>query len=130
MATPDGKLTPVQHSIMQMAWDAGEIGVTVTGVWSRMDASRSIARTTAQNLLDRLVERRWLKRMKREDGIHYVAAVSKVATEKGIASEFLDDYFDGSASKLVMSLLGAKRLRKEDIEYLRSILDKNPPGSK
>ncbi len=126
MATPDGKLTPVQHSIMQMAWDAGEVGVTVTGVWTQMDASRSIARTTAQNLLDRLVERRWLKRMKRDDGIHYVAAVSKVTTEKEIASEFLDDYFEGSASKLVMSLLGAKRLRKEDIEYLRSILDKNP----
>lgn len=115
---------------MQMAWDAGDVGVTVTGVWSQMDASRSIARTTAQNLLDRLVERRWLTRTKREDGIHYVAAVSRVATEKGIASEFLDDYFDGSASKLVMSLLGAKRLRKEDLEYLRSILDKNPPKSK
>ncbi len=130
MATPDGKLTPVQHSIMQMAWESGEIGVTVTGVWTQMDASRSIARTTAQNLLDRLVERRWLKRIRREDGIHYIAAVSRAATESGIASEFLDDYFDGSASKLVMSLLGAKRLRKEDLEYLRSIIDKKPPRSK
>lgn len=123
MKNPEGKLTPIQHSIMQQAWEAGEQGVTVTGIWTWMDSTRSVARTTAQNLLDRLTERRWLRRIKRKDGIHYVATVSKTATEKDLAAGFVDDFFDGSASKLVMSLFDAKRLKPEDIEYLRSILD-------
>ena len=124
MVNPEGKLTPVQHSIMQQAWEAGEKGVTVTGIWTWIDATRSISRTTAQNLLDRLTDRRWLKRSKRKDGIHYVATVTQCETEKELASEFVDDFFDGSASKLVTSLMDAKRLTPEDIAYLRSILDR------
>ena len=123
MASPDGRLTPAQHEIMELVWDVGDTGLTVTEIWEAIAARREVIRSTVLNLVDRLEKRRWLRRRKRKGGYRYFAGVERDKTARGLAEEFVDDFFGGSASELVMSLMGSQRLKPEDVKQLRQLLD-------
>ena len=123
MKNPHGKLTPTQHEIMELVWDAGETGMTVTEIWEAVAQRRAVIRSTALNLVDRLQKRRWLKRRKRKGGYRYFAAVGRDETVRGLAEDFVDDFFGGSASELVMSLMGSRSMKPKQIEQLRRLLD-------
>lgn len=123
MANPEGKLTPAQHEIMELVWAAGDAGMTVTEIWEAISARREVIRSTVLNLVDRLDKRSWLKRRKRKGGFRYFAAVVKDETVRGLAEDFVDDFFGGSASELVMSLLGSRRMKQDDVQRLRRLLD-------
>ena len=123
MGNPQGRLTPAQHEIMDVVWQAGSDGATVTAIWTAIAQSRDVTRTTVLNLVDRLEKRGWLKRRKRQGAFHYFPAVPKEAAARELAEEFVDDFFGGSAGDLVMSLLGSKRLNRDDALELRQRLD-------
>ncbi|MDP7015369.1 MAG: BlaI/MecI/CopY family transcriptional regulator [Pirellulaceae bacterium] len=127
MTNPDGKLTPTQHEIMELVWDAANAGMTVTEIWEAIAARREVIRSTVLNLVDRLEKRHWLRRRKRKGGYRYFAAVERDRTVRGLAEDFVDDFFGGSASELVMSLMGSKRMKSEDVERLRRLLDERLP---
>ena len=86
------------------------------------------------NLVDRLEKRGWLKRRQRKRAYHYSAAVTREKTAAHLAGDFVNDFFGGSATDLVMSLLGSKQLTAEEVERLRHLLDagestaKDTPG--
>lgn len=126
MVKPEGSLTPVQHEIVEVLWNAGDAGATVTQIWEVIGQRREVARTTVLNLVDRLEKRGWLKRRKREGQFHYFAAIDRQATSQRVATEFVEDFFGGSASDLVMSLLGAKRLKPQEVERIRRLLESDP----
>lgn len=123
MTTPDGKLTPVQHEIMETLWDAGDAGMTVTEIWEAIATRREVIRSTVLNLVDRLEKRRWLRRRKRKGGYRYFAALTRDETARALAEGFVDDFFGGSASELVMSLMGSRRMKPDQIKQLRRLLD-------
>ena len=126
MTQPRGKLTPAQYEILELVWDAVE-GATVTEIWEAINARRDVTRNTIINLVDRLEKRGWLKRQKKQGSFRYVAALDRDTTSRLLASEFVDEFFGGSASHLVMSLLGPKRLRPADVQRLRRLLDGSGP---
>jgi BlaI family penicillinase repressor len=122
---PTGNLTPHQYEILRHIWDAGRRGATVGEIWKAIYKDRSVSRTTVLNLVDRLVTRGWLRRAEQDDNAtnRFVAAVTKKKTDELLAESMVNDYFDGSASNLVMSLLGGKTLKGEEIQRLRRILN-------
>jgi len=128
VAAPEGKLTPAQFEIMQLIWDSMQ-GLTIGEVWDAIRATRPVSRTTVLNLMDRLEKRDWLKRRKDEGVFRYAAAVERESAEAKIASEFVEEFFDGSAANLVMSLLGSQQLPKSDIQRLKRLLDEKALGS-
>lgn len=123
LGLPEGNLTPAQHEIMEIVWSRGRGGATVTEIWEAVSEARQVTRTTVLNLVDRLEKRRWLRRRQRRGALRYTAAVGKEKTAALLAGGFVDDFFGGSATQLVMSLLGSKRLSPEDVERLREMLD-------
>ncbi len=123
MTKPEGKLTAAQHEIMKEIWTAGESGATVTEIWTAIAKQRDITRTTVLNQVDRLEKRGWLNRQKHEGVFRYVGALDRAETARSLTEEFVADFFGGSASELVMSLLGSKRLKRDDIQRLRKLLD-------
>ena len=40
MGRPEGRLTPAQHEIMEVVWQAGEPGATVSEIWIAIASSR------------------------------------------------------------------------------------------
>ena len=126
MPRPVGNLTRAQHEIMEVVWSSGRRGTTVAEIWEAVAQNRQVARTTVLNLVDRLEKRGWLKRRQRKGIYHYTSAVTRKNTATLLAGEFVDDFFGGSATDLVMSLLGSKQLKPEEIDRLRRLLDGDP----
>lgn len=126
MPAPEGKLTPVQFEIMQLVWSSNE-GLTIGEIWDAIRAGRDVSRTTVLNLVDRLEKRGWLKRRKDQGVFRYAAAVERQSVESQLASDFVAEFFDGSAANLVMSLLGSQRISKTDIERLKRLIDEKAP---
>jgi predicted transcriptional regulator len=128
---PDTNLTPVQFEILQAAWDAAENGAdgaTVAEIWAAVAASRDVGRTTVLNLVDRLEKRGWLARRKVGGVFRYTPTVDREAAASHVATEFVDAFFSGSASELVMSLLGSERITPKEVEELRRLLDQQKSG--
>lgn len=122
---PHGNLTPTQYEILQVVWNRGDDGATVTEIWQTIVAARSVGRTTVLNLVDRLEKRGWLIRRGGEGANRFVPALNRQETARILARDFVDDFFGGSASQLVMSLLGEKPLEPEEIEKLRRLLEQH-----
>jgi predicted transcriptional regulator len=128
VATPDGKLTPVQFEIMQLIWNSTQ-GLTVGEIWEAIRSGRDVSRTTVLNLVDRLEKRSWLKRRKDQGVFRYGAAVQRQSAEAQLAADFVEEFFAGSAANLVMSLLGSQRISKSDIQRLKRLMDERETGS-
>lgn len=128
---PEGHLTPAQHEILEVVWDAGAGGATVAEIWQAVSTKRPVGRTTILNLVDRLEKRDWLRRRDEPAGANrYLATVTRERTAAGLAKEFLNDFFEGSASNLVMTLLGSNKLSKSELERLKAVLDQSTHSRK
>ena len=123
MANPQGNLSAAQYEIIEAVWECGEKGATVAEIWVAISRGRGVTRTTVLNLVSRLEKRGWLARREEEKPVRYLAALDRQKTAVLLADGFVEDFFGGSARQLVMSLLGSKRLRAEDIERLRCELN-------
>lgn len=127
MTAPEGKLTPAQFEIMQQIWNSPH-GLTIGEIWEQIRQAREVSRTTVLNLVDRLEKRSWLKRHKDQGVFRYAAAVPRPSAQAQLAAEFVEEFFDGSAANLVMSLLGSERISKADINRLKRLIDEKSPG--
>ena len=128
MATPEGKLTPVQFEIMQLVWSSTQ-GLTIAEIWEAIRSDRNVSRTTVLNLVDRLEKRGWLRRRKDQGVFRYATAVQRQSVEAQLAAEFVEDFFAGSAANMVMSLLGSQRISKADIQRLKRLMGEKATGS-
>jgi predicted transcriptional regulator len=123
MDKPQGNLSAGQYEIMEAVWAAGGRGATVAEIWDTIARGRHVTRTTVLNLVSRLEKRGWLVRREDEKPARYRAALDRARTAALLADGFVNDFFGGSAQQLVMSLLGSKRLKPDDIERLRQELE-------
>jgi BlaI family transcriptional regulator, penicillinase repressor len=128
MATPEGKLTPVQFEIMQLVWNSAQ-GLTIGEIWDAIRSGRDVSRTTVLNLVDRLEKRAWLKRRKDQGVFRYAAAVERQSVETQLAADFVEEFFEGSATNLLMSLLGSQRISKADMQRLKRLMDERASES-
>jgi BlaI family penicillinase repressor len=122
MPAPEGKLTAAQFEILRLTWNTTG-GLTIGEIWDAIRSRRDVSRTTVLNLVDRLAKRGWLKRKKDRDVYRYFPTVDRSAAEQQMAVEFLDDFFQGSPSNLLMSLLGSKRISKEDADRVKRLIE-------
>ena len=119
---PQGTLTGTQLEIMESVWAHGPDGLAVGEIWQALAARRTVARTTVLTLVSRLEKRGWLVQTRSERAYRYRAARGKTEASQRLAAEFADTFFGGSASRLVMSLLGSKRIHPDELERLRTLL--------
>jgi predicted transcriptional regulator len=130
MPAPKGKLTAVQHQIMQVLWQRGEHGATASEIWQAVCADRAVGRTTVLKQIQRLEDRRWLRRIPTEGIVRYAAALEREQTARMLAAEFVDDFFGGSLSELVLSVLDARGITAGDVQRLRQLLDEHAARGK
>ena len=120
---PEGPLTPAQYEILELIWDSGDTGASVAEIWQAVAARRSVGRTTVLTLVDRLEKRGWLAREEVAGVNRFQATVPRERTRAGLARDFIDGFFGGSTSSLVVSLLGNAKLTPREVADLRSLLD-------
>ena len=113
------KLFDSELKVMDVLWREGDL------------PAKAIARTlteeigwnvnTTYTLIKRCIAKQAIERS--EPGFMCRALVSKEQVQQEETQELIDKVFDGSAEKLFASLLGGRRVSREQLEQLRSMID-------
>lgn len=113
------KLFDSELKVMDVLWREGDL------------PAKAIARTlteeigwnvnTTYTLIKRCIAKEAIERS--EPGFMCHALVSKEQVQQEETQELIDKVFDGSADKLFASLLGGRRISREQLEQLRRMID-------
>lgn len=71
-----------------------------------------------------MVEKGLLKRDESQMKHVYAAAVEESKTKSFLLDKFVDTMYNGSASSLMMQLLGNKKTSKKEIEAIKDLIKK------
>jgi len=130
MQNPEGRLSPAQYEILEAIWDVGPPGATGMQVWERISKKRKVVRTTTINLVNRLEARSWLSGDDTQGSILFWPTLPREKIEADVAEDFVECFFGGSASQLIMSLFGREKISPEEVERLRKGYDEKSAKKK
>ena len=118
-ATP--RPTDAELAILRVLWRRG--ASTVRQVHDELQHDRPAAYTTALKLLQIMTEKGLVRRDESDRTHIYHARYSEEHTQRQLVRDLLDRAFGGSASKLVMQALHARRASSEELTEIRKLID-------
>jgi BlaI family transcriptional regulator, penicillinase repressor len=114
--------TRSELEILQVLWKHGPS--TVRQVNDTLnEQKRAVQYTSTLKLMQIMVEKGILKRDESAMKHVYSAAVEEKAFKGLMLERFVDSLYDGSASSLMMQLLGNKKTSREELDQIRKLLD-------
>ncbi|HVU58966.1 MAG TPA: BlaI/MecI/CopY family transcriptional regulator [Puia sp.] len=114
--------TRSELEILQVLWKHGPS--TVRQVNDTLnERKRAVQYTSTLKLMQIMVEKKILKRDESAMKHVYSAAVEEKTFKGFLLERFVDSLYDGSASSLMMQLLGNKKPSKEELGQIRKLLD-------
>ncbi len=113
--------TERELAILSILWDKG--AGTVREVHETLDASGATGYTTTLKLMQIMTDKGLLVRSTERPHV-YTPAVSEEKTQKQVVGDLLNKVFAGSAEKLVMRALSAKKVSPDELKRIRAMLDK------
>lgn len=122
------KPTEAELSILQVLWERGP--TTVREVWEQLSPTQQTGYTTVLKLLQIMCEKGLVARDESDRSHVYRAAVSQEKTQRQAVRHLLDRLFAGSAPKLVMQALTAKKATPEELAEIRRLLDEMEGGGR
>ncbi|PZR25598.1 MAG: transcriptional regulator [Citrobacter freundii] len=121
----DGKKiepTRAELEILQVLWEHGPS--TVRFVNDQLNTQREVNYTSTLKLMQIMWEKGILVRDETSMKHIYSVAEEEQKTKAFLLDKFVDSMYKGSASKLVMQLLGNKKTSKEELDAIKSLLKK------
>src|SRR3954466_5233259 len=112
----DGEL-----AILRVLWERGPS--TVRQVHEVLSRDRPGAYTTALKLLQIMTDKGLVRRDAADRSHVYQARMTQAQTQRQLVRDLLDRAFGGSASKLVMQALAARRASPAELGEIRRLLD-------
>ena len=113
------KLVDSELKIMEVLWEEGD--VTAKHISDVLKEQVGWNINTTYTLIKRCINKGAIQRTEPKFMCH--ALVSKEAVQEQETDELVDKMFDGDMDQLFASLLGRKRLTKDQIEALRAMVD-------
>ena len=113
--------TASELEILSILWENQPLAVR--HVHEKLAEAKDVGYTTTLKIMQNMTAKGLLKRELRGKSHYYFAAREKEETREGLLSRFLDSAFGGSASSLVMQLLGNKKTSREELEEIKKIID-------
>lgn len=114
--------TKSELEILQVLWEHGPS--TVRFVNDQLNNQREVNYTSTLKLMQIMWEKGILVRDETSMKHIYSVAEEEQKTKAFLLDKFVDAMYKGSASKLIMQLLGNKKTSKEEMDAIRSILTK------
>lgn len=115
--------TKSELEILQVLWQHG--ANTVRFVNDTLnEQKRMVQYTSTLKLMQIMVEKGLLLRDESQMKHVYSAAVQEQSMKSLLLDRFVDTLYNGSASSLMMQLLGNKKTSKKEIEAIRELLNK------
>ena len=122
---PRRKPTDAELAILRVRWVRGPS--TVREVAAAL--GRDGAYTTILKLLQIMADKRLVRRDESSRTHVYAAAFTEHQTQRQLVSDLLDRAFGGSASKLVLHALEARKATPEELAEIRRLLDERRGGT-
>lgn len=113
--------TDRELTILRILWDRGPS--TVREVNEVMTKDRDTGYTTTLKLMQIMTEKGLLIRDESQRQHVYKPAITEEKTQKQLVGDLLERAFSGSAEKLVMRALSAKKVSVKELERIREMLD-------
>ena len=113
--------TDAELNILRALWQRGPS--TVRQVQEQLQPERPAGYTTVLKLMQIMTAKGLLERDESRRTHVYRPALAAEKTQRQLVGDLLDRAFDGSAQKLVMQALSAKRVSAEELTQIRSLLD-------
>jgi BlaI family penicillinase repressor len=113
--------TDRELTILRILWDNGPS--TVREVNEAMSKGQDIGYTTTLKLMQIMTEKGLLVRDESQRQHVYRPAFTEERTQKQLVGDLLDRAFSGSAEKLVMRALSAKKVSAKELARIRKLLD-------
>ena len=114
--------TKSELEILQVLWEHGPS--TVRSVHDQLLGQKDVNYTTTLKLMQIMSEKGLLNRDESQMKHVYSVAEDEQKTKAHLLDKFVNTMYKGSASKLVMQLLGNKKASKEELKEIRDILKK------
>jgi predicted transcriptional regulator len=119
--------TDAELAILRVLWERGPCTVRqVHEVLTSRD--RPAAYTTALKLLQIMTEKGLVRRDDTDRTHIYHARLTEEQTQRQLVRDLLDRAFGGSASKLVLQALNAKRATPEELGEIRKLIEARREG--
>jgi predicted transcriptional regulator len=118
--------TDAELAILRVLWERGPS--TVRQVHDVLSRERPTAYTTALKLLQIMTEKGLVRRDETERTHVYQARLSEEQTQRQLVRDLLDRAFGGSAGKLVMQALAARRATPEELLEIRQLIETRREG--
>jgi BlaI family penicillinase repressor len=113
--------TDAELAILRVLWARGPS--TVRQVHEVLSRERPAAYTTALKLLQIMTDKGLVSRDERDRSHVYQARLTEAQTQRQLVRDLLDRAFGGSAAKLVMQALAARRASPEELLEIRRLID-------
>jgi BlaI family transcriptional regulator, penicillinase repressor len=124
--TPPPRPTDAELAILRVLWERGPS--TVRQVHDVLSRDRPAAYTTALKILQIMTEKGLVRRDETDRTHIYQARLSEEQTQRQLIRDLLDRAFGGSASKLVMQALAARRSTPEELGEIRKLIETRREG--
>lgn len=118
------KPTDAELAILRVLWARGPSTVREVAEVMRREG----AYTTVLKLLQIMTEKGLVRRDDSSRTHVYQAAFSEDQTQQQLVADLLDKVFDGSAARLVLQALAARRASPAELAEIRKLLDKHRGG--
>ncbi len=115
--------TDRELAILRILWDRGPS--TVREVNEAMNQDSTTGYTTTLKLMQIMMEKGLVVRDESKWKHVYKPAMSEEKTQKQLVGDLVDKAFEGSAAKLVMRALSAKKVSVKELAKIREILDQH-----
>jgi predicted transcriptional regulator len=115
--------TKAELEILQVLWQYGPS--TVRLVNDKLnEEKRTVQYTSTLKLMQIMVEKNMLTRDESQMKHIYMPVEEEQKTKSFLLERFVNSMFNGSASKLMMNLLGNKKASEDELSAIRELLNK------
>lgn len=118
--------TDAELAVLNVLWDRGPS--TVRQIHEVLSSERDLGYTTVLKSLQVMTEKGLVLRDESERSHVYSATLSETQTQRSLLGDLMERAFGGSAAKLVIQALHAKRASKQELEEIRRLLDRAEGG--
>lgn len=113
--------TKAELEILQVLWEFGPS--TVRFVNDKLNEKREVNYTSTLKQMQILAEKGILKRDESQMKHIYIPVEAEEKTKVQLLDRFVNTLYKGSASQLMMQLLGNEKTSKQEIEEIKRLLD-------
>jgi BlaI family penicillinase repressor len=118
--------TDTELTILRVLWARG--ASTVRQVHDVLTRERPTAYTTALKMLQIMTEKGLVRRDETDRTHVYQAKLTEEQTQRQLVRDLVDRAFGGSASKLVLQALAARRASPEELGEIRKLIEGSREG--